>query len=257
MSIEVTNRDLTYNKRDEASIYFKQELEYYQNYLPDVRTFQFLATLAVCTGLDQKTTSVLLSRLLDDSTFEQVDHAESDKLRSYRCLRIARILECGYELADLNPASFIFGLRLGDPVNIFPLFRSIGRPTAPPIATRKLEYELEPPEGQSLTILIGPRLPNLLAIRYDMTSKAHDLASLLFKPSIELNSRTRYELKSAMAAEYDPQGVCTSYILTSGTINSRSAFALARSHILETKQARRLVLIYELMPAWIRLDISP
>ena len=68
---------------------------------------------------------------------------------------------------------------------------------------KKLEYELDPPEGQTLTHLIGPRLPNLLAIRYEMTSKAHDLASLLFRPSIELNSRTRYELRSALTSEYD------------------------------------------------------
>lgn len=255
VSIEVSGNDLVFNGQYEEHLYTKLELEFYDSFKNEVKSDRFMQSLAFCAGIEIADAKQHLELLLVDKELDKRPSPQADLLRVYRCLRIVRILESGYDLLNLHPLSFALGLRLGEPKKIFPIFRALGRPTPPPLTFRLLEHALHPSEGRCLIQLLGTeKLPKILCIRYEAGSRGIDLLTLLAKAEIEINTRTSYELKAILQTEFDPRGFCTSVTLCGDSITNKSAFSRMKGLLLENKPPKTLVLIFELKTSWLRLE---
>ena len=253
LSIEVLPADIIFEAEDEETIYSKEELDYFKTCEQEVRTERFLLTLAQKAGLEMSELKLSLKGILGDCSLFRYEEEKANRLRVYRCLRVARLLTRLPARHSCHDLSFVFGGQYGVHENqngyqLGHLHRAF-----PP--TQVLEYDLQPEAGRWLEkMLSAETLPKILCLRYNMGGHGQQLLQLFMRPEIFLNPRSKYELKAVLQTEFDPRGVCSCVSIKNDSISNFSVFGPISSKFISGKPPKSLTLLFELQTQWLLLE---
>ena len=253
ISIEILPTDIVFEAEDEESIYSKEEIEYFKACEQDVRSEKFLMNLAKSASVELPDLMRLFRQVLCDDTLLKYADQKADRLRAYRCLRVARVLALGKHGFTIHHLSFIVASLIKDFENKSEecLMNSLLAPS------RVLEYEVQPDPGKCLLkILNSDILPKIVCIKHNLGSPDQTLLSMFLKQEICLNSNSKYKLKSVLQTEYDVRGVCSCISFKGDSITNFSNFGPLSVKILNTKSSKSLNLLFELQTQWILLENS-